>query len=354
MLLKCIKLLKDNGKLVIVLPDSVFSAKGYNEKIRDILIENFEINAIIDMPSVTFAQAGTRTKTSILYLTKKHPSLNSCIFMSTCSDIGFTVKEKMGVPVKFSTNTNELPIISKIYESRNTTEKILSQKPSATLIEKNNLINKILKPNFYDASRLQTVNALSISKITGIEFKPLSALVTFETTNRNYEHVTDITKHISVLHINSDSTIDFKQVYSYEPICKGRKCFPGDILFSKINPRIPRMTVIPENIEKKLVCSNEFEIMNSNGYIGSYAICFLLKTSYVMKQIECLTSGTSSSHNRIKREQLEKILIPCPISTDLKKSYAEIDKNLQIALAEKYKAENQIENQMNLFERIKI
>ena len=172
---------------------------------------------------------------------------------------------------------------------------ILSSSPSATLINRSDLINNILNPNFYDAERLNTIKKLTSSTIEGIEFKPLSDIVSFETVSRNYEHVTEETKHISVLHINSDSTIDFKQVYDYAPICKGRKCYSGDILFSKINPRIPRMTVIPKDIEKKLVCSNEFEIMKPKTDIGAYTICFLLKTSYVMNQIENLTSGTSSS-----------------------------------------------------------
>lgn len=354
MLLKCMKLLKQNGKLAIILPDSVFSAKGINEQIRKIIIKNFKINAIIDMPSVTFAQAGTRTKTSILYLTKRETNLDDKIFMSTCKDIGFNVKEKMGVPVKFITKENEMLKIASSYISKDITKTIISTSPSATLIKKNELINEILKPSFYDANRLKTVQEFSLSKNSEIKFKPLSDLVTFETTNRNYEHVTDSTKHISVLHINSDSTINFKQVFEYSPICKGRKCFAGDILFSKINPRIPRMTVIPENIDKQLVCSNEFEIMKTKSDVNSYTICFLLKTSYVMKQIESLTSGTSSSHNRIKREQLEKILIPYPTSENLKNKYSEIEENLKIALKQKYESENKLEDQLSILESFKI
>lgn len=355
MLLKCIKLLKNKGKLAIVLPDSVFSAKGINEQIRKVLLDNFIINAIIDMPAVTFAQAGTRTKTSILYMTKEQSDTRkNKIFMSSCKDIGYSVKERMGVPVKIQTEKNEMPVIAECYLSKNNNCMILSSSPSATLINRSDLINNILNPNFYDAERLNTIKKLTSSTIEGIEFKPLSDIVSFETVSRNYEHVTEETKHISVLHINSDSTIDFKQVYDYAPICKGRKCYSGDILFSKINPRIPRMTVIPKDIEKKLVCSNEFEIMKPKTDIGAYTICFLLKTSYVMNQIENLTSGTSSSHNRIKREQLEKILIPYPVSVELKNEFAEINTKLSKSLSQKYAAENSIESQINILENFKI
>ena len=60
----------------------------------------------------------------------------------------------------------------------------------------------------------------------------------------------------------------------------------------------------------------------------TFLISRLLKTSFVQKQIESLTSGTSSSHSRIKTEQLLNILIPNPklfknnkiISTKIKAS----------------------------------
>ena len=88
--------------------------------------------------------------------------------------------------------------------------------------------------------------------------------------------------------------------------------------------------------------------------IGAYTICYLLKTSYVMNQIENLTSGTSSSHNRIKREQLEKILIPYPVSVELKNEFAKINTKLSKSLSQKYAAENSIESQINILENFKI
>lgn len=161
----------------------------------------------------------------------------------------------------------------------------------------------------------------------------------------------DDVKHISVLHINPDSTIDFQQVLEYDPISKGRQCFEGDILFSKINPRIPRMTVVPK-FNKELVCSNEFEILQPIADVGAYAICFLLKTSYVAKQIENLTSGTSSSHSRIKREQLADILIPYPITQEAKEQFSSINNHIKAAFESKYVADESLRSQLYTLERI--
>lgn len=351
MLLKCLSLLKANGKLAIVLPDSVFSAKGLNAHVRNLILSHYRVNAVIEMPAVTFAQAGTRTKTSILYLTKCVPKTEDRIIMATCNDIGYTVKERMGVPVKITSGTNEMYDIVRVYTKNSRDEQIISHTPSVTWVKKSDLIDEIINPSFYSADRLQTLSELETRNIEGYEVRTLSEIVKCVTLGRKNKNTSDGVKHISVLHINPDCTIDFQQVLSYDPISKGRTCSKGDILFSKINPRIPRMTVVPE-FDKDLVCSNEFEIFQPSADIGAYAICFLLKTSYVAKQIEHLTSGTSSSHSRIKREQLMDIKIPYPVSEAAKRELKEIDTLIKRSFEEKYIADAVLREQLNKLEQI--
>lgn len=346
LLLKCISLLKPNGKLAIVLPDSVFSAKGLNAYVRDYILKHYTINAVIEMPAVTFAQAGTRTKTSILYLTKSTPAPDHRIVMGICDDIGYTVKERLGVPVKQLSGINEMDAISECYKNvASNSDIIICEKPSVTAITTDVLIDQILNPSFYSADRLQTLNMLDACNVDGFEMRQLSEIARFVTIGRKNSSTSNHVKHISVLHINPDCTIDFQQVLSYDPISKGRQCFAGDILFAKINPRIPRMTVVPR-FEKQLVCSNEFEILQPCADIGPYAICFLLKTSYVYKQIENLTSGTSSSHSRIKREQLASIKVPYPVSDEAKRKLHEIDYLISDAFDKKYDADIVLRSQL--------
>lgn len=351
MLLKSLSLLKENGKLAIVLPDSVFSAKGLNAQVRNLILSHFRVNAVIEMPAVTFAQAGTRTKTSILYLTKCAPKTEDRIIMATCNDIGYTVKERVGVPVKITSGTNQMYDIARIYTENNSNEQIISHTPSVTQVKKSDLIEEIINPSFYSADRLQTLSELETRKVEGYELRTLSEIVQCVTLGRKSKNTSNRVRHISVLHINPDCTIDFQQVLSYDPISKGRTCSKGDILFSKINPRIPRMTVVPE-FDKELVCSNEFEIFQPSADIGAYAICFLLKTSYVAKQIEHLTSGTSSSHSRIKREQLMDIKIPYPVSEAAKRELKEIDTLIKRSFEEKYIADAVLREQLNKLEQI--
>jgi len=350
MLLRCIRLLKVNGYLAIVLPDSVFSSKGLFAQLRKIILKNFEVKSIVELPAVTFAQAGTRTKTSVLYLKKTKPLDCSRIAMSICENIGYTVKERTGVPVKIGTAINDMDAIADIY-SKDLDDCIVSENPSVTLISREELIDGIINPSFYNASRLKTIESLQNSKIEGFELRTLSDIVKFETIGRKNMAADSETKHISILHINPDSTIDFQEVLRYNPISKGRYCHAGDVLFSKINPRIPRTTVVPD-FDKTLVCSNEFEIMQPCADVDAYSICLLLKSSYVSKQIENLTSGTSSSHNRIKREQLAQIMIPYPVTAEAKSNIKKIGEAIDLAFRKKYDADKALRQQAELLELV--
>lgn len=344
MLDKCLGLLKPGGKMVIVVPDSVVSAKGIYGSFREKLLKICNIKAVIDLPSVTFAQAGTRTKCVILYLEKKKSE--NKIFFSICEDIGYDVKERKGVAVKFEKGINQMPLISKIYlENKLITsnDKILSTSPSCTFINQEKELNSnFLTPNFYKADRIKTITSINSLDQDKFDIKKLNELVDFDSIKRKRLHVNDEIKHVSVLHINYDNTINFKEVEKFEPVSKGKECFENEILFSKINPRIPRIAIVP-NYDKKLVCSNEFEVLTVKDGINPYLIMVLLNSENVQNQIINLTSGTSSSHNRIKSEQLENVIIPFPKKdTELYNKFIELGNSIQKAILLKYDAENQM------------
>jgi hypothetical protein len=344
MLDRCIHLLKPGGYLAIVLPDSAFASKGIYSVYRDHLMREYDILGVVGLPSVTFAQAGTRTNTCILILRKQKPNDMGKMFMADCKDLGYIVKERVGVPVKIEQGKNEMCEIADRVIHADQGSKILSVEPSVTIIDETDYVGNNLKPSFYAAERFRTISTLTDSVKEGFCIKKLGDIVDFVAVGRKSYMVSDSVKHISVLHVNANCTIAFDEVEQFNPISKGRECFPGELIFSKINPRIPRMAVIPER-PTRLVCSNEFEIMRSKGIIGMYVLCFLLKTKSVMNQIENLTSGTSSSHSRIKREQLADILVPIPTMPESVERFAELDRLLSDAVQRVYSAEDIISDQ---------
>lgn len=345
---RCISLLKPNGKLLAVLPDSVISSAGLNSTLRHRLINSKAVNikGIIELPAVTFAQAGTRTKTSILYLEKiaEIGKKKDYVFIAQSEQIGFEVSTKKGATVKIESGENDLPKIFDCYQRSNFSingveQKVLSESPSCVLIKPDLLHQKSWTPSHYNAKKFQTVKKLKKSG-SEVELVKLNEIVDFLTNERKREYIPSDSKCISILHILNDDNLNYEEMLTYSPKYPGIVCKPGDLLFSKINPRILRVLVVP-NLGLNLTCSSEFEIMNSIIEINNYGIKLLLMLPSVQTQINYLTSGTSSSHNRIKSADLAQVLIPLPKAKT--KLYDEL-----LLKAKEYEKRNKTINQLKL------
>ncbi|MGB1204491.1 MAG: HsdM family class I SAM-dependent methyltransferase [Chitinophagales bacterium] len=313
---KCLSLLKPNGKLLAVVPDSVISSKGLNEMLRRRLAykNNIHIKAIIELPNVTFAQAGTRTKTSILYI-EKGTSKISNTFIAKSESIGFEVSTKKGATIKHEQGENDLLSIFKAYVSQMDfkngldIQKVIQKQPSCVAIPSEWLKEQTWTPNHYKASKFTSFDNMKIPA-KEVNFVKLSDIAFFDTKKRKKEILANDAKCISVLHIN-DENLNYEDFLNYAPKYMGIPCQNGDLLFSKINPRIVRIFVIP-NLPYALSCSSEFEVLNSSTELSNYALKMLLLLPAVQIQIKASTSGTSSSHNRIKTNELSNLIIPMP------------------------------------------
>jgi hypothetical protein len=192
---------------------------------------------------------------------------------------------------------------------------VVSENPSCIIEYADDVEQKSWTASHYSAKRLRAT--ASINAILETEVKQLQEIVNFETKNRRRLKAEPGSKCISVLHVIGDGVINFNELMSYNPKTKGNVCFPGDILISKINPRIPRVIVVPD-LGFPTTCSKEFEILSVKEGIDPYWVSYILLNKLVQDQIQSLTSGTSSSHNRIKTSELKIVEVPVP-KTERKK-----------------------------------
>jgi type I restriction enzyme M protein len=97
---RCLQLLKDGGRMAIVLPDGNLnnSSLGY---VREFIQQKARILAVVSMPVGTFMQAGVNPKTSVLFLQKlnedelnKLKKENYPIFMAVVEKIGYDLNSK--------------------------------------------------------------------------------------------------------------------------------------------------------------------------------------------------------------------------------------------------------------------
>lgn len=85
---RCIRLLKPNGKIAIVLPDSILENPSMIY-LREYILSKTNLLKVIKLPSETFMPSGTAIKTSILILQKKPCKKQKNIFFGSVSKIGF-------------------------------------------------------------------------------------------------------------------------------------------------------------------------------------------------------------------------------------------------------------------------
>ena len=308
-------LLRDGGHLMIVVPDGVVSAKGMAATLRQHLAGVATVKAVIELPATTFAQAGTRTKTSILYVRKgRKPRSKEAAFLGIATDLGFQVSSRKGVQVKVREGCNELPAIMDAYRAaakrRDGDEiAVLLSSPSCVAVPEAQLLQGPWTANHYSARRFETVAAMK--RNTAFELTPLAELVDFCGDARRALPWQQGWAFVSILHVLGEGFLDMTGALRHAPKTPGVPTTPGELLLSRINPRIPRICVTPD-FGVTTLCSSEFEVMRAKDAKHTYLLAYLIQTAAVQNQIQSLTSGTSASHNRIRTAELAQVLIPMP------------------------------------------
>jgi len=114
---RCLQLLKDGGRMAIVLPDGNLnnSSLGY---IREFISRKARILAVVSMPVGTFMHAGVNPKASLLFLQKldqkelgRVKSENYPIFMAVVEKIGYDLNSKTPkILVRFEFKDSKNPL----------------------------------------------------------------------------------------------------------------------------------------------------------------------------------------------------------------------------------------------------
>lgn len=124
---RCLQLLKDGGRMSIVLPDGVFGNESL-AYLRNWLLKKSRIIAIIDVPIETF-MPNTSTKTTILFLKKeknKEKNEDYPIFMAVAETCGHDRRGKETSEDQISAISNEFKIWQKDNSKFNSTENYFS------------------------------------------------------------------------------------------------------------------------------------------------------------------------------------------------------------------------------------
>ncbi len=81
-----IQLCKPDGKVCVILPEGIFANSSLRH-VREWLITNFTLHAIIGLPRETFKSVATSAKTAILYLEKRPPEPSHQVLLAEVSQL---------------------------------------------------------------------------------------------------------------------------------------------------------------------------------------------------------------------------------------------------------------------------
>ncbi|MDP1876956.1 MAG: N-6 DNA methylase [Actinomycetota bacterium] len=333
-----LEFLREGGRMLIVLPDGVVSARGMAAKLRRHLQDEVRLRALVELPATTFAQAGTRTKTVVLYLQKGKARGDEPAVMGVVEELGFDVSSRKGVLVKKPVGVNELPALLDAIEAQDMeagvrAATVLLERPSAVVVPNREIWRGAWTPRHFSAERVAIIGSQGAD--ASVDMTKLDLLVDFVGSRPSKHSASEVEPAcISVKHVLGEGFLDVHAALAYRPKTPGPRVTAGDLLLSKINPRIPRICVVPD-LGRPMTCSSEFEIMRmkAGSPLTLYSLAFLLQSEVVQRQIGSLTSGTSSSHNRIRTTELAEVLIPVPVKgTDHAKALAEIGEQYRSAV----------------------
>jgi len=288
---RCLSLLKNGGRLGIVVPESLLSSQNYKYVVQYIL-DNSTPLAVIGMPEELFktsGKSGTHTKTCLLVLLKKK-SKSYKIFMSEAKWCGHDSRCRV-IP------NDDIPEIVKKYDTFLSGKKIQSNR-KGFVINNSEIKDFILAPRFYDPEPTETVSALkggkNIVKFSELMDKKYIELVTGDEVGKLAYGTGEIpfirTSDIS----NWEIKIDPKHCVSetiYNKFLAKQDVQEGDIVLVRDGTYLVGACAYITKYDVQVVLqSHLYKIrVKPNPLFNSHYLLALLSSPYVVAQIKKLT-----------------------------------------------------------------
>lgn len=296
--------LKPGGQFFAIVPDSVLTNKGIYENLRKRLANSVEVCSVVSLPDVTFAAAGTNTKTSILHIRKSLTAPVKCksTFFAICNDIGYSVKTKNAQRTKKANGNGngELPKIL---------EEFSLPYHHTTAISKR--VDNVAQSDRWDAKyhiSLPSELELRIIKPTeeDVFIQNVADLVNDRTDPRRWGkgHF----QYIEISDINGEiCTVTSKKIKCAKAPSRARKIVRrGDVLLSTVRPERKTIGVVGQE-QDGAICSTGIAVLRPKR-IHPLLLAYLLKTEFVTAQITRNTLGIA--YPAVEEQCLLTILLP--------------------------------------------
>jgi type I restriction enzyme M protein len=347
---RCLQLLKEGGRMAIVLPNGNFENPSL-DYLRYYIKLKAKILAIVNLPQETFIPFGTGVKTSLLFLEKETPNAikQYPIFFGRVRKLGYqgnkngtplyqkdqygqTIKDKSGQPIL----DEDFSVIVEAYKAFQKGKKI--EKENSFSINYNELNGRFdydfyspeNRKMFSDLDNGKTVRLGDICDIIKIKSKKLKD----QNLNVEYVELSDINTHsYEIINSTSYQVHELPSRASYE-------IQEGDIITAiagnSVGTRKHATALVTKEFEGS-ICTNGFRVLR-NFKIDSNYLLYYLKSEVFLKQMFMYRTGAAIPN--VSDTDLANTLINIPDDKTIK----EISKKMKKAFELRQESRNQIES----------
>lgn len=311
---RCSHYLKEGGRMAIVLPDGILT-NATLQYVRDFIMNNFKLNAIVSIPQTAFSHYGAGVKCSLLFLTKSTKNKEDYdIFMAQAEYVGYDATGR-------EIEQNDLNEIFNNYKNF-IEKKNFKLNDKCFLIKFNKLKNSRLDVS-YSISKDIFNNYSTISDYCGI-FGGKRIPIGHKFVEKSKF------RYLKVDNIDAYGFIDnYKMPYISEEtfsIIKNFMVKNGDIIISiagtigkvSLINNIPDNTILTENCAKIII--------NDKNNLNSAYLSELLKLDIMQKYIK--ENRIQTTIPKLSLQRLRNLKIPLPpleeqesIANIMKKAY---------------------------------
>ncbi len=350
---RCLQLLKEGGKMAIVLPNGMFENPSL-EYLRYFIKQKAKVLAVVNLPQETFIPFGTGVKTSILFLQKNvvgedtDKDNESKVFFGRVSKLGYQgnkngtaiyKKDEFGNLLK---DKNKEPILdedfSKIiqeYKTFQQTNEIETENsfsfPAAELNGRFDF-DYYAPENRKLLNKLKSLNAVKLSDLCEI-VKVKSKKLSQANGTVDYIELSDINTHsYEIINATEYLVHELPSRASYE-------VRENDILTAVAGNSIGTSKHATALVTKEYegnICTNGFRVLR-NCKIDLYYLLYYLRTEMFLKQVFMYRTGAAIPN--ISDYDLGRILVYLPEETVLQ----EISRKIRYSFELRKQAKEEVE-----------
>jgi type I restriction enzyme M protein len=325
---RCLQLLKDGGRMAIVLPDGIFEnpSQGY---IREFIKTKAKILAVIKLPGETFIPYGTGINASLLFLQKLHPenlerqiSADYEVFFGVIEKIGYEgtkngkviykrnekgeiIRDAEGKPIIDEDVTDVVTAYDIMKESKTV------QETSKSFVRKYSEMEDRWDVEFYKPEykrlkeRLLKAGSVPLGDVVDIVSKKADIL-------RNPEA---IIKYVELSDVNpiTSELVSFTKTKVYAAPSRAKyQIREGDVLTAVAGNSVGSANHTSAYVTREFdgcVCSNGFRVLRPKKVDPLYLLYFLRTKEFLMQMYQFRTGAAIPA---VSDNDLRRVLIPIP------------------------------------------